>query len=429
MEYNEIKAEKNHGNGTWVELKKKGRKILCRFSRRFRFLLGKVSIVHFQEAHERYWILWRDIEAVLHKNAHHIKNFKFREIRMEDTETPEGIADYFDATTERLRGLNSSTDSENKFIEKIIDVLPYYKILAKDRQLLSTSEKDLNTLWQDMNFIRIRLLNEVYSKDSDFDLALYLDFCREEARSMKVQDNPEIKELLHTAALDLVIEEEKTEVGKSRKNNEQTVRTISVILARLKGLRLKTFHEQLYKKNAYQGALLFLLPLAIILIYGHEIILAVPGGSFTEVAYGPSITLNEFPRLGLFEQFKALPLLPWMVTDWLVRSMSQNPLMFIFFAGLVGGFFSAVMKLRDNQGQLGEGAYYKWYVFTKPFVGALGAAILYIALKANFLQIKEIIGSNILTSILGSPIGAKGFTFGFIMGFSERIILPRLNKE
>ena len=115
--------------------------------------------------------------------------------------------------------------------------------------------------------------------------------------------------------------------------------------------------------------------------------------------------------------------------DWLVRSMANNPLMFIFFAGLVGGFFSAAMKLRDNKGQLGEGAYYKWYVFTKPFVGAVGATILFIALKANFLQITDIIGSKILTSILDGPIGAKGFTFGFIMGFSERIILPRLNKE
>lgn len=429
MKYDEINSEKGQGNGVWVELKKKCRKIHCRFSKRSWFLLGKVSILHFQEAHERYWILWRDIEAELHKNAHHIKDFTFREISSEETETTEDINDYFAATIKKLKELNSSTGSNNEFTEKIICILPYYKILARDRQLLSTREKDLNTLWQDMNFVRIRLLNEVYSKDSNFDLALYLDFCREEARSMKVQDNPEIKELLHTAALGLVVEKEKIEAGKSRKNNEQTVRTISTILARIKDLRLKIFHEQLYKKNAYEGALLFLLPLAIILMYGHDIILAVPGVSFTEVVARPPVTLNELPRLGLTELFISILLLPWLVLDWLVRSMANNPLMFIFFAGLVGGFFSAAMKLRDNKGQLGEGAYYKWYVFTKPFVGAVGATILFIALKANFLQITDIIGSKILTSILDGPIGAKGFTFGFIMGFSERIILPRLNKE
>lgn len=429
MEYDEINTKKGQGDGAWVELKKKGRKILYGFSRRFRFLLGKVSIIHYQEAHERYWILWRDIEAELQKNAHHIKDFTFREISPKETKTPEDINDYFAATTKRLKELRSSTGSNDEFTEKIINVLPYYKILVRDRQLLSTREKDLNTLWQDMNFVRIRLLNEVYSKDPNFDLALYLDFCREEARSMKVQDNPEIKELLHTATLGLVVKKEKTDAGKPQKNNEETVRTISTILTRLKDIRLKIFHEQLYKKNAYQGALAFLLPLAVILIYGHDIILADPGVSVTKVVARPPVPLNELLRLGPVELIISFLLLPWLFVDWIVRSMAQNPLMFIFFAGLVGGFFSAVMKLRDNKVQLGEGAYYNWYVFTKPFVGAVGAAILYIALKANFLQIKDIIGSNILTSILRGPIGAKSFTFGFIMGFSERIILPRLNKK
>ena len=107
--------------------------------------------------------------------------------------------------------------------------------------------------------------------------------------------------------------------------------------------------------------------------------------------------------------------------------MVENPLFFIFFAGLVGGFLSTVMRLGQGSKDLapGDDAYYAWYVLTKPIVGALGAAILYIIVMADFAPV-EVFNKNYLEAIKCCPVGAKGFAFGCIMGFSERIIMPEV---
>ncbi len=73
----------------------------------------------------------------------------------------------------------------------------------------------------------------------------------------------------------------------------------------------------------------------------------------------------------------------------------------------------------------GDDAYLKWYVLTKPFVGALGATVLFIIAYSG-LMTSEIVNNGMLQKMTESPVGAVGFTFGFLTGFSERIILPKL---
>jgi len=396
------------------------------FFQRFQLFTDRVSTVHLEEAHERYWILWRDIEAVLQENAHHLQ-FQFVYLAKNVARDEELIDRYFHDVETQLKSLPQDSQNRENCIDKILEVLPYYKLMAKDRQLLNRSARDLSVLWQDMNFIRIRLLNQIYIKKPEFNLALYLDFCREDAHGLRVQDQPEIKEALHNAALSLVEGQDTGNETTQPGSRQQAIRNISTILAKLKRLRLETFHAQLQKRNAYISALGVLLLLAAILIYGSDVFLAT--ATQTTPTIDRTAPGNFFSHLNPIGQILlSIPLLPWIVMDSLTRTITSDPLLFIFFSGLVGGYFSAVMKLQTQTDHAGEWAYYKWYMFTKPFIGALGAAILYITLKANFLELQNILGSESLQPILYQPISAKGFIFGFILGFSERIILPQIGK-
>jgi hypothetical protein len=69
-----------------------------------------------------------------------------------------------------------------------------------------------------------------------------------------------------------------------------------------------------------------------------------------------------------------IPVLLQGVKDYL----RQNMLAFIFLEGLTGGFFSVTTRPRSRDFIPGEDAYYTVYILTKPFIGALGAIILYI---------------------------------------------------
>ena len=73
--------------------------------------------------------------------------------------------------------------------------------------------------------------------------------------------------------------------------------------------------------------------------------------------------------------------------------MTRNPLLFIFFAGLLGGFFSAIMRFQTSKSLPGDAAYLKWYVLTKPFVGAPGATVLFIIADSG-LMTSEIVNNQ-----------------------------------
>jgi hypothetical protein len=74
--------------------------------------------------------------------------------------------------------------------------------------------------------------------------------------------------------------------------------------------------------------------------------------------------------------------------------------------------------------------YLRSYLLTKPIVGALGATIFYIIIKSNIVAIDSI-QIKVIEQISQNSrmFGPLGFSFGFIMGFSERIILPTIGTE
>ena len=86
-----------------------------------------------------------------------------------------------------------------------------------------------------------------------------------------------------------------------------------------------------------------------------------------------------------------------------------------------------VMRLGEgsNKSIPGDDVYYAWYALTKPVVGALAASILYVIFLADFAPI-AVFNEDYIKAIKCNPVGAKGFAFGFIMGFSERIIMPKV---
>jgi hypothetical protein len=71
------------------------------------------------------------------------------------------------------------------------------------------------------------------------------------------------------------------------------------------------------------------------------------------------------------------------------------------------------MKLRTLEGLPGEDAFFKWYVLTKPFVDALAASILYVIAQTQVVQL-NFQDKELITGLVDGPIGAIGFTFGFI---------------
>jgi hypothetical protein len=55
-------------------------------------------------------------------------------------------------------------------------------------------------------------------------------------------------------------------------------------------------------------------------------------------------------------------------------------------------------------------------------VGAFAASILYVIFRAGFAP-TDIFDVKFIKNITWHPVGAKGFAFGLIKGFSERIIM------
>lgn len=90
----------------------------------------------------------------------------------------------------------------------------------------------------------------------------------------------------------------------------------------------------------------------------------------------------------------------------------------------MGGFFSVIIRLRSRELEPGADAYFTWYVLTKPWIGALGAAILFILLYSGVVSSEY--GQSVIQAIKQQNPGAGLFAFAFLSGFSERIVFPNL---
>lgn len=449
--------DKYNSERSWLD--KKWREIKGYITDMYNFFLpGAVSKVHQQEATEKYWILWRDVETIF--------NCEVEKLGIEGTVTlphdPKDVDGYINTLIKQIKDVvdkppvidkkaeNSSkptdlTDNRRTYLEQVQrtlrQVLYFYKILVMDRDRLTRREGHLNILWRDITFIRTRMLtDEIIPHEK---LPYLLDYCRGEAGRLGILNNGEIQELIHEAAVEL----ENPDSAQTSASNTRSTRNIVRILTRLHDSRLQRLHTQRINKLIYQTAFLIFLTLSSILLYNHDYVLApiienqeicqkIAAGKSSEKRPVTTIS-NEQKNVGAaikeIDNSDKLWLPEKLIAFFdsffeLIRKlMGDNNLFFIFFSGLVGGFLSTVVRLSSQKKELlpGEDAYYAWYVLTKPVVGALGAAILYVIVRANFVPV-EVFNVEFLNSIKCDPVGAKGFAFGCIMGFSERIFMPEV---
>jgi hypothetical protein len=114
---------------------------------------------------------------------------------------------------------------------------------------------------------------------------------------------------------------------------------------------------------------------------------------------------------------------------WCTQKVASNPLIFIFFAGFTGGIFSNMMRFQPSNQLPGDELYVFWYRITKPVIGAFGAMVLFIILISPAFRggVEVVFAKGVVDNLIASPTSATGFAFGFLMGFSERVILPKLN--
>ena len=220
----------------------------------FNFLFRNVSIIHLQEAEGRYWILWREIEIAFTSLLSKL-GIPAEPIPKDD---PKGIDKYIKEILAHLT--EKSNKKEQK--EKLERLLFYCKILVKDKERLSRKGSNLSILWRDMTFIRIRLLTDRIIEPSK--LPLHLNFCQAEASFMNVQDEPEVRQLINEAEIELLRTSKSDH--QNDKGNEKVVHCISKILTKLNILRIQRLHKILGNKHKYQVALIIAIILSFVLL-------------------------------------------------------------------------------------------------------------------------------------------------------------------
>lgn len=298
----------------------------------------------------------------------------------------------------------TQSNSADKTDEKSATISICREALDSASVLLTRRQSDLNFLWREMTVVHIMLLDKVLPDEV---LPAHLDFCNEEARRLGVTEDPEIKAMINGVA---------EAMDESPKRRHNKVRLLRGLIERFNTIRTGRIHDQLVNIRCYQKALLMLAPIAFLLIVMKDVILTG--------------TLPKFDFSGFTSQvswgFLGLGLL-WNLLKDTVGYVYGNVVAFVFFAGLVGGFFSVTIRLRSRELEPGADAYFTWYVLTKPWIGALGAVILYILLQSGIVASDY--GGSLLEAIKSQKPGAQLFAFAFLAGFSERIVFPNLQRS
>jgi len=236
-------------------------------------------------------------------------------------------------------------------------------------------------------------------------LAAYLDFCCEDAKRIGAAKDPEINQMTKRIA--------ELKDGKAE-NRIEIVRLLSALIERFTIIRTGRMHEQFVNIRTYQKALLLLLPFVVVLVANADLVL----GNAERIPL-PALDLSNGPGfLGL----GVIRSLGTYVLDIVRHLLTYNLIAFVFFAGLLGGLFSVTIRLRSRELIPAEDVYLAWYVLTKPWIGAVGAAILFILVQAGFVSFE--IGEKVLNALQAGKPGPTVFGFAFLSGFSERIIFP-----
>ena len=382
------------------------------WARLWYFFFRQTSPVHRQDAKEKYWILWRELETAMYAKAIDLGFSSYSGFKDKTSQEVEKVISEF-----KIFSSNRSGDLTK--VQAFGNLLLYARILSKQPLPMLNKAETLNMMWRDITFVRSRLLTDA-GVISDERLPAQLEYCRLEWSKVCPSKEAGLEEMLHDTALELVSMEGHDPSNSETKteNNHKARRTLATILAKLNHIRLNDINSQLRIKKVYNVAFFVLLFLSVLLLHLNE-----------------RLTNQFVPYWVAYDQFVAT--FDWLAPntwveapmDFAIYMLQNNLLFYIFFAGLLGGFFSTVMKLRSKEVNIGD-VYLRSYLLTKPIVGALGATILYIIIKSNIvaldlgqLQIIDQISKN---SYMFGPLG---FSFGFLMGFSERIIMPTVSTE
>ncbi len=332
-------------------------------------VVGRVSRIHYLEAKERYYNLLSLAEL----------NYEL-------------IRDMPDVPEEH---------------ERRIAVLQCCRILRKAEDLLTYRQQDLNNLWRALTRVRVILFEKVLDDDS---WSTQVDFCREEAHRLAVEDRPEVREMLQQLA-------EATDEDGNNRDNRKVRRLTHALVERFNTIRTGRIYNQFIKMRTYRAAFWVLMFLALVLVGNAGLL--VENAEITFPSYQPLIELSTLPPDSdqWYHQLKKLVVYH---AHYINELMNGNVLVFVFLSGLVGGMFSVVMRVKQSDLKPGEDAYFRYYVLTKPYVGALGAVILFILFQGEFMAMD-------LVKDLGSKASAKVFGFVFLSGFSERFVFPQLH--
>lgn len=376
------------------------------------FFMRQTSPIHRQDAKEKYWILWRELEAAMHAKAIELEFTSYVGFKRKHEEEVEAVFERF------LQHLNNRSGDLDK-ARTFSNLLLYARILAKQPLDMLYKAEALNMMWRDITFVRSRLLADADIMPNER-LTAQLEYCRLECSKVCGTRESGLEEMCHDAALELMSSHQPTHSNgdANSDSNQKARRTLVTILAKLNHIRLNDINAQLRIKKIYNIAFVLLLLLSVVLLHLNE--------RLTDQFVPYWVAYNQF--LATFEwtapnTWVSAPM------DFAIFMIQNNLLFYIFFAGLLGGIFSTVMKLRSRDVNIGD-VYLRSYLLTKPIVGALGATILYIIIKSNIVGLNlgqiQVIDQISKNSYMFGPLG---FSFGFIMGFSERIILPTVDTE
>ena len=275
--------------------------------------------------------------------------------------------------------------------------------------LLTRRQHDLNFLWREMIQVQSILLETVVP---DKELPAYLDNCEIEAQKLGLTKDPAITHKIQRIS----------ELNDTHGNyRNEMVRLLRGLIEYMTSIRTGRIHEQFVNVRNYKKAILFLIPIVILLVANDDLVLQDKISSTEWPSWKPACEKQLFT----YCSFERLLSLPAFLVDLGQTLLASNKIAFVLFAGLLGGFFSVAIGLRSRELVPGEDVYFGWYVLTKPWLGAVGAATFFILLNAGFVSLN--MGnddSQFLDQI--QQIGPEMFGFAFLAGFSERIVFPGL---
>ena len=385
------------------------------FQRIWYFFNRQTSPIYRQEAKEKYWILWREVEGAIYDTA---QELDFNDVIINKKDDPKA----FDQIREKFHAFLSNNHKDIFSSKKFCNLLFYAKILSNQPLKMLNKAEALNMIWRDITWVRSRLLTD--NIISDDKLPNHLEYCRIECSKMCSEKDDSLEVMCHETALEIV-DTKKTDFNPQNdiSTSNKARRTIAFVLLKLNQKRLSDINKQLRIKRAYNAAFLLLVFLSLILLSLNDILM--------KDFFSSEYIVNYFQAKQKFLANLNFNPLSWIeaIIIFFSYMLHNNHLFFMFFSGLLGGFFSTVMHLRSQDVNLGD-VFFPSYLLTKPIVGALGATVLYLILISKIIPIDL----NQLTHLENindnfTMLGPLGFAFGFIMGFSERIILPTVKSN